>query len=185
MERRARPSQPRGARGRRRGSGCREPLCFGGLPWAIGDVQWISIIQPASRVVGGLIVAAIGFYFLRRRSTSTSKFPSRPQGKHDHSWAFGFTITALNPTLAVTWTAAVAALHSALPVAFAFLGCPDLRGGGWSRDRLVVLVDARNWCADSKPSWARPRSIISSKGWGAPSSWSGPSSRGARSCRRA
>ncbi len=75
------------------------------------------LILPATRVLGGAVLILIGIYFLRRRARA--KAPARRreprQGRH---LLFGFTITLFNPALAATWTAAIAALHTAFPAKY-------------------------------------------------------------------
>ena len=52
-------------------------------------------------------------HFARRRSTTdTERPPPDPRVGNKRSFFLGLTITALNPTLIATWTAAVAMLHS-------------------------------------------------------------------------
>jgi threonine/homoserine/homoserine lactone efflux protein len=62
-----------------------------------------------SRVIGAVILIGLGGYFIVRSPKSvTVPSASRATG----AFALGFTITAINPTLIVTWTAAVTALYA-------------------------------------------------------------------------
>jgi threonine/homoserine/homoserine lactone efflux protein len=67
-------------------------------------------LLPATHAIGIGIIVIVGFYFLLKK-------PRHPQTKQDASpkhakWLLGFTITAVNPTLLVTWTAAITAVHA-------------------------------------------------------------------------
>jgi threonine/homoserine/homoserine lactone efflux protein len=74
------------------------------------------MVVPISRALGSVVLLSTGAYmiFRRRRDdrgpASSQHSPTKRGGK----LLLGFTITALNPTLLVTWTAAVTALSSAL-----------------------------------------------------------------------
>jgi hypothetical protein len=64
-------------------------------------------------------VILIGLYFVLRHNRSQNA-PRLEYVQHDMRYMlFGFTITFFNPTLAVTWTAAIAAIHTVLPVHYA------------------------------------------------------------------
>ncbi len=74
-------------------------------------------LVPASRVAGALIVAGIGLHFALsktkpRSPTEDAVGPANLVGQRRRGVLLGFTITALNPTLIATWTAAVTVLHS-------------------------------------------------------------------------
>jgi len=68
-------------------------------------------VLPASRLVGSGLLLALGLVMLlgRPRGATPQNQPRRSGRKR--SFALGFLITAVNPTLIFTWTAAVAALH--------------------------------------------------------------------------
>lgn len=68
-------------------------------------------LLPASKVLGALVLVALGLYFLLRKSKAKAHDhePSKPAGT---KWLLGFTVTAFNPTLLFTWTGAITALHS-------------------------------------------------------------------------
>ena len=65
-------------------------------------------IAPLSHAAGALILLALGTMLIRRRSKDATA-AQRPATHGDA--VLGFTITALNPTLIATWTAAVTTLH--------------------------------------------------------------------------
>jgi len=75
------------------------------------------MLRPISRVVAGAILCVVGLYLMRRRAKAAPQ-AERPPSRHAHDVLFGFTITMLNPTLAVTWTVASGVLHAALPTQF-------------------------------------------------------------------
>jgi len=72
------------------------------------------MLRPVSRVVAGVILSCVGAYLAFRRPKAAVRSERSEPRRPGHQLLFGFSITALNPTLAVTWTVAVAALHSAL-----------------------------------------------------------------------
>src|SRR5262245_51966245 len=63
------------------------------------------MLRPISRVVAGAILCLVGLYLMRRRARPALE-AERHSPRHAHELLFGFTITLLNPTLAVTWTVA-------------------------------------------------------------------------------
>jgi threonine/homoserine/homoserine lactone efflux protein len=74
------------------------------------------LLLPISRVVGCVILVALGTYFLVRpktkpRERATDAPSSGKQPRYGHL-ALGLSITLFNPTLIVTWTAAVSAAQS-------------------------------------------------------------------------
>jgi threonine/homoserine/homoserine lactone efflux protein len=81
-------------------------LAFWGYATWLADKPWV---EPISRSVAAIILIALGISFARYRSkeggTVTKVDESMPK-----SLLLGFTITALNPTLIVTWTAATTTL---------------------------------------------------------------------------
>ena len=69
-------------------------------------------LLPASRVLGAVILLGLGGAMLARRFQGATPASQAPAAGHKRSFVLGFLLTALNPTLVVTWTAAVAALHA-------------------------------------------------------------------------
>jgi threonine/homoserine/homoserine lactone efflux protein len=83
-------------------------LAFWGLGVLLTAHPWL---DPASRVVAGAVLLALGVLFLRYRPSPPSSEPA-PTGRKARGFLLGFGITALNPTLIATWTAATATLAS-------------------------------------------------------------------------
>jgi threonine/homoserine/homoserine lactone efflux protein len=75
-----------------------------------------SFILPASRAVAAGILIGLGVVFLRKK-TVQKEAPKTREG-FGGGFALGFTITALNPTLIATWSAASATLFSTGLVSF-------------------------------------------------------------------
>jgi threonine/homoserine/homoserine lactone efflux protein len=71
------------------------------------------VVVIASRGAAAIVLTALGIVFLRRKAVGADpqSKPARREG-WGGGFALGFTITALNPTLIVTWTAASATLLS-------------------------------------------------------------------------
>jgi threonine/homoserine/homoserine lactone efflux protein len=67
-------------------------------------------LLPASRILGAAVFIVLGLYFLLRRHKHDRSTHDRSSGSS--KWLLGFSVTALNPTLIVTWTTVIAALHS-------------------------------------------------------------------------
>ena len=66
-----------------------------------------------TRGVGALVLAALGAYFLFRRGRASEPGSAEAPGRGSkRSFVLGFFVTALNPTLIVTWTAAATTLFS-------------------------------------------------------------------------
>ncbi|QRN96800.1 LysE family transporter [Archangium violaceum] len=70
------------------------------------------IILPISHGVSTLVLAVLGVYFLRWRPEAEEEEPSGRRAWHVTGFLLGFTLSALNPTLLATWSAAVAFLYS-------------------------------------------------------------------------
>lgn len=85
-------------------------LAFLGLTAAFGRFP---LLVPISRVLGCVILIALGVYFLVRspKARAADAPPSSKQPRYGHL-ALGFSITLFNPTLIITWTAAVTAAQS-------------------------------------------------------------------------
>jgi len=81
--------------------------------WGLSEVLTrYPMVMPASRMVGSglLLVLGLAMLLVRPRGATPQNQPRQTGRKR--SFALGFLITAVNPTLIVTWTAAVAALNS-------------------------------------------------------------------------
>ena len=71
------------------------------------------VILPVSRLVGAGLLLALGLAMILRRVQGAVPAPPPVPGRgRKRSLALGFLVTAVNPTLIVTWSAAVAALHA-------------------------------------------------------------------------
>jgi threonine/homoserine/homoserine lactone efflux protein len=69
------------------------------------------IVEPLSRLLAALILFGLGISFARYRGpTLTDERP--PAQSTSRSLLLGFSITALNPTLIATWSAATTTLYS-------------------------------------------------------------------------
>jgi threonine/homoserine/homoserine lactone efflux protein len=74
------------------------------------------VLLPLSRLVGCLLLSGLGAYFILRPSRPQRAGPATETPRTGTTTAvgnalLGVSITALNPTLIVTWTAAVGAAH--------------------------------------------------------------------------
>ena len=80
--------------------------------WGMGDlVTRYPALLTTSQKIGGLLLFVLGAVFAFRPPTfAAGKQPSRLY--QIGAFAFGFVITAINPTLLVTWTAAATALYA-------------------------------------------------------------------------
>ena len=109
------------------------------------------MIIPTSRLVGGGMLILIGLHFALRHNrirTARRLEHIRHAGRH---LLFGFSIAFFNPTLAVTWTAAIAAIHSVLPahyapidaLPFALGSCPGIIGWFWLLIRVICRLKTK------------------------------------------
>ncbi len=85
-------------------------LAFWGFSALLVRYTWV---VPASRAAAAVLLSALGLHLARKpRNTSGAVPPPDPNVGNKRSFLLGFTITALNPTLIATWTAAVTLLFS-------------------------------------------------------------------------
>ena len=84
-------------------------LAFWGLSTVLASHP---LVLPASRLVGSVLLLAIGLVMLLARPKGATPQTQPPRRGAKRSLALGFLITAVNPTLIITWTAAVAAVHA-------------------------------------------------------------------------
>lgn len=82
--------------------------------WGLGRVlERYPVVVANSRGVGAIVMIALGAYFMLRKSAAAADPETTTVGRgQKRSFVLGFTITALNPTLIVTWTAAATTLFS-------------------------------------------------------------------------
>lgn len=76
-----------------------------------------AFIVPTSRALAAVILTALGISFIRARSMQEGERTAKAD-TDVASFGLGFTITALNPTLIATWTAAVTTLYSTQVLSF-------------------------------------------------------------------
>jgi threonine/homoserine/homoserine lactone efflux protein len=80
--------------------------------WGYGQLlAKYPFIRPISQALGALLLIGIGVAFAWRREPPASE-PATPADRKRRGVLLGFTLTALNPTLLVTWTAASSTLLS-------------------------------------------------------------------------
>jgi threonine/homoserine/homoserine lactone efflux protein len=84
-------------------------MAFWGLTAALSRFP---VLLPASRVVGALLLLGLGVHFVLRKGRSPDVRSAAPARAGYRNVLFGLSLTAVNPTLLVTWTAAVSAAHS-------------------------------------------------------------------------
>ena len=91
-------------------------LAFWGFSALLARYAWIELL---SRGLAAVLLTVLGIHFVRRSPPppTADHAPYKDVG-NKRSFALGFTITALNPTLMATWGAAVTTLHSFDLVAF-------------------------------------------------------------------
>ncbi len=76
------------------------------------------IVVPISRGVTAVVLAAVGGYFVKWKDhiaehpEDVGATPEEQRKRNAASFALGFTVCALNPTLLLTWSAATAALYA-------------------------------------------------------------------------
>lgn len=68
-------------------------------------------LLPYSRAAGALVLLGLGGYFAFGQKDASSD-PDAQRASKGGDLALGFTLSALNPTLLVTWTAAASTLYS-------------------------------------------------------------------------
>jgi threonine/homoserine/homoserine lactone efflux protein len=91
-------------------------LAFWGFSALLKNHAWI---EPVSCALAAVILTALGIRFaaVRQRSAEHAQPEQATQGRK-RSFFLGLTVTALNPTLAATWPALVAMVHSFHVVTF-------------------------------------------------------------------
>ena len=76
------------------------------------------LVLPLSRAAAAGILIYLGISFMRRKTTGVKQEAPAPRAGRGGPALLGFTITAFNPTLVATWTAATTLLYSTGLVAF-------------------------------------------------------------------
>jgi len=81
-----------------------------------GYATWLAdkpLVDPISKAVAAIILIGLGVSFARYRTKDTAGVAQKVDESIPRSLLLGFSITALNPTLIATWTAATTTLDSA------------------------------------------------------------------------
>jgi threonine/homoserine/homoserine lactone efflux protein len=143
-----------GARGRARsafyvafGAALAESLYAFVTFWGFAELlRRYPLVVPVSRALGSILLLGAGAYLcLRGRRDDRGPQSDPSTTKRGGKFLLGFTITALNPTLLVTWTAAVTALSSALGHGLRTRDAPPFAAGacagivGWFSLLLVLM----------------------------------------------
>jgi threonine/homoserine/homoserine lactone efflux protein len=109
------------------------------------------LLLPISRIFGCAILVGLGVYFILRKSKKKDEKENDKKEDAGKTTAFasaflGLSVTAVNPTLIVTWTAAVSMAHSTGLLRVSELDALPFAGGvltgiiGWFSTMLWLLV---------------------------------------------
>jgi threonine/homoserine/homoserine lactone efflux protein len=90
-------------------------LAFWGFSAFLVSYPWI---EPVSRAAAAIILTTLGVHFYRKKPVPAGEVKPQRKAGNKRSFFLGFTITALNPTLIATWTAAVTTVFSLGIVSF-------------------------------------------------------------------
>ncbi|CAN5450227.1 hypothetical protein BH09MYX1_BH09MYX1_11040 [soil metagenome] len=130
------------------GSSIAEGLYAGAAFAGIGTVlDKFPMVLPVSRVVSAIVLIIVGVYLMVRKTKPGSDATPARSGK---KLLVGFWITAVNPTLIVSWAAVVTALHGAGVLHTSALGAIPFGlgvGGGavlWFVVLLALVVRSRD-----------------------------------------
>ena len=104
-------------------------LAFWGFSAFLTRYPWI---EPTSRVAAAVILTALGVHFIRKRPPPPDAPEPVQSVGNKRSFFLGFTITAINPTLIATWTAAVTTVYSFDIVSFDASGALPFSVGAFS-----------------------------------------------------
>ncbi len=124
-------------------------LAFLGMTAALARFPWL---LPVSRVLGAVILVALGLYFaLRKRKPASPDEAKKDEkgGRRGGPFVLGLVVTAVNPTLLVTWSAVVTVLHGSLRLHEGALDAPFFGLGamsgifGWFALFLTLLARFR------------------------------------------
>jgi len=125
-------NRPRSALDVAIGAAVAESMYAAGAFWGLTALfTGYPVLVPATRVFGAVVLVLVGIYFLQRRIRPHTWRSHQLENHHGRRLLFGFTITLFNPTLAATWAAAVAAVHSVFTVTYSrFDALPFALGAG-------------------------------------------------------
>jgi len=137
---------------------------------AVADRPWVA---PASKLVAGLVLIAVGLAFALRRRPEATEDDAGPHAAPPRDGALyrqlllGFTVTIVNPTLLATWAAATSMLVASewvtlTPLTGVPFGLAVALGATTWFALVVVLV--RRFTRHLRPSSVRR--IIRGLGWG-------------------
>lgn len=132
------------------GAGIAEALYAALAFWGFGALLTrYSFVVPLSRGAAAVILAVLGVMLARATSKDVEE---RHDGRDSRfgSFALGFSISALNPTLLATWTAAVATLYSTGLVGFSGAAAVPFAAGtaaGIAAWFVLLLVLVRRYRA--------------------------------------
>lgn len=105
------------------GSGIAESVYAGVAFAGIGAaVDRFPMLLPVSRVVSAIVLVVVGVYLIVRKAKPAKKDEGESSARGRKKLVAGLMITALNPTLVVSWAAVVTALHGAGLVTTSALG---------------------------------------------------------------
>jgi len=84
-------------------------FAFWGLTAAL--VHFPGIVN-AARIVGAVLIIVVGVYLVLQRTSARRRRQAPESDRQGHRWLRGFASAIFNPTLLVTWTTVVTALHA-------------------------------------------------------------------------
>src|SRR5260221_2500803 len=84
-------------------------FAFWGLTTAL--VHFPEMVN-AARIVGAALIIVVGVYLVLQRTNARRRRQAAGSDAQGHRWPRGFASAILNPTLLVTWTTVVTALHA-------------------------------------------------------------------------
>ena len=81
--------------------------------WGLASVLLrYPMLLPITRLVGAALLMGLGAHFILRRNRQRDPLARAAELTGGRSFFFGLSLTALNPSLLVTWTAAVSVAHA-------------------------------------------------------------------------
>ncbi len=84
-------------------------LAFWGFSAFLTKYGWIETV---STVAAAVILSALGLRFMLKKASERPPDAPKPRVGKKRNFVLGFMLTALNPTLIATWTAAVTTVYS-------------------------------------------------------------------------